>query len=533
MGVQYSIWSLIEPAFSDARVSHSLHQIFYALGLGKGDHYPDAALTAALDVLLAAAECFPNESGEWRERHAAVCSCLQLAQTIRNQGAPLRYLTASRQLGGNPYAGHFTVFPIAASISQDFDHSVLPAARTLQALLLRASICQDNFELAEQLDRYARLIRLSHLRNHPIRDLFIRIAPSTDTDRSSPKFWPDFRQALPATDRLHNEVTWFINFTTQLINGLVDRPPLNPTSPRRSPERLGQTPLRNLFDIVAKPSVSSSKVPAPSSRRALQFSATDNESDPESPEHLDLTFSSTSPRAADVQPASPEREQLELKYCNYNTALDNQMLPATWYTLSQVELGYLAHCLRTDLLKPHAGAVWVSLLLMTGQTIEQVHRMATTPANWNEDYIAKEGVWYRAFRLPKEAFAPRLDQRPFLNESSNCFALPFPDVVAKAAQLVVPTVSAHGDGLQIIESSVRTYAQQLRDRSGLRFSPGRIAGSLKPAVMSICRDQVAVHLIAGRRQDAPPSGIFYASYRPATLSKIYQETVNRLLGGHI
>jgi len=520
--------------FADENLARPLQEILCGLGLGKLDHFPEASLAPSLAVAKLAQRIFPAEVENWSKRTDALLALQEFGIAQRAKGLPLSSIIASRRLAGNPYGGLFERFPIAACITQDYDAQTQKWVQPFQALLLRAAIDPTLCQQEATLRSFADYLRFGRRFNHPINSLLKTIFEHLTISAVTPEiYWQEFADALPkiqAHTSWHQEALHFLRIAKTLSQDIthITRPisghSAQPTPSSPSPFGALRARPENTKDTTEdEHSFLGPQATHIPSRR-------NDDENPDSPEHVENWVVQTTDTPADAANISTERERLELRYSNYNTALDNQILPHTWDSLSPVEIACLSHHLNQDLASGNiTQAFWVAVLLITGQTFPIVHRMATCPDTAAEDRLGFEGRWHRKVRLPPDAFSPTQDQRAFLLASTAQFELQFPEIIRAHASIAINEVRTTDGSLSKLERRIRDYCSELRLQTGFRFLPGRIAAVLKPRIMGLTGDAVMAHLIAGRYTDVPPMGLFYSSYPATTLTQIYQRATQALL----
>ena len=515
-----------------------LRDVLRALGLGALRHHPGGPLKVSLELAQIASVLFVQDQ-KWQQRALAISEALALLETLETEGCWIPRLVYTRNSAGNPYGGHMGQFPIAASLVQDFDRKILVGIRCFQALLVRAILENPESE-NQQLVEFADLIRSASIRARPIHQLLSEITQQlgiTDTAVLDEGFWLRLRDLLPdlrsrfSSRRNALRFLYIVdqltkNFSSTRLPCLVASPVL-PKKPSRF-SALNPGIAKRERKTTAEPP---EKISSDTLRATRIWAVPDPDSDPRSPDHEEQLIARTTSVAADVPDHSLERVRLEVRYSNYNTALDNQYLPHVWETLSRVEIACLTHHLCVDLRNDETpeAAFWSALLLLTGQTMEFLHQLVTN-SHSEDDRLDSDGQWHRYIRLPEQAFSPSVEQQNDLVATSTAFALQLPTCLGRHVRGAIQKLTESGGGASAIEDFVRAYCNRLRTSTGFRFSPGRIAAVLKPRIMECCADPVLVYLMAGRKTDVPPMGIFYASFPKATLRHIYQQATVSLLG---
>lgn len=527
----------------DGKLGSSCIHILSSLGLDDLEHFPVEVLVALLEVIGKAIEIFPAEQDFWKTRLEGIQAMLYLGRRLEESGVRIPYIARNRNIAGNVYGGKFAKHPLPAAFAQDFDQTTKKAILPYQALLLREALERKGGH--KSLKSFADSLRHAESRTHPISRLLIVIGEehqllagnAAPTDSSwllsligaLPGLRKRYEGHQPETDFLR-EVQAAVSSVANIPLGL-DRSHKSTAQDQGQQWRPPQFQRTDLEDIPVR----RAGTQVPSAPRASRLPAPPlPEEDPESPEHGEQTLGETSVTPAEATPASAERERLLLRYAGYNTALDNQYIPFTWDSLSRVEIACLAHHLRADLTSQDdqrlEQAWWAGLILVTGQNFDLIEAMACPLPDEIEDRLDDGGFWRRCLRLPPEAFKPSGDQRAYLIETVQNLDLPLPQSIRSlAARMLVKHRGSAGGGSARVEGLVRDYCKRLREQTGMRFLPGRLAAALKPKVMGLTGDPVVVHLLAGRPTDLPPSGVFYTTYDPDHLVRVYRQATTGLL----
>lgn len=536
--------------FVDEKLGLHCQEILSSIGLEALDHYPEEALVALLEVIGKAVEIIPAEQDLWKTRREAVQVMLDHGARLQRSGFNLPRLSRERNIQGNIYGGLFALHPLPASFVQDHERETKQLILPFQALLLRQALEQARGKEFSKggLRIFADSLRHASSRAHPLSRLLYAIAEEQLLEGFTPaeaKNWAssllDVLPKLQNRYQGHQSETDFLRQVESAAKNLPIEPSLPSQVPRatasvkdqrtrtylRRPDASDDIPVRRA-ETKVPPAPRASRIPAPPQL----------DEDPSSPNHEERTVGETEAVTSDQTPANVARERLQLRYSGYNTALDNQYLPFTWDSLSSVEISCLSHHLLSDLDSQDnqlfEQAWWAGVILATGQTFDLIEAMARPQPGEIEDQIGSEGVWRRTLRLPKEAFKPRVDQRKHLIETDQCFELPLPQPLQKLAEAMLSKhrISSSAEPGRI-ERLVREYCQHLRDSTKMRFLPGRLAAALKPKVMALTGDPVVVHLLASRPTDLPPSGVFYTTYQPDQLVRIYLSATATLLPGPV
>jgi hypothetical protein len=532
---------------ADEKLGFHCIQILSSLGIEDLEHFPVEVLVALLEVIGGAIEIFPAEQNLWEARLEGVQAMLDLARKLEESGVEIPYIERDRNIAGNVYGGNCAKYPLPASFAQDFGQTTKRAVLPFQALLLREALEREGGgkHAKGSLKGFAVSLRHAESRTHPIsrllfaigEELQLRGGNATGTYSSWLPFLIETLPRLRKRYKGHQPETDFLRKVEAAVSSVANIPLGQDRSHKSMAQDKGQQwrppqfqrtdpediPVRRAGTQVP-PAPRASRLPAPPLP----------EEDPESPEHGEQTLGETSVTPAEATPASAERERLQLRYSGYNTALDNQHIPFTWDSLSCIEIACLAHHLRTDLASQDdqrlEQAWWAGLILATGQTFDLIEAMACPLPDEIEDWFGDEGVWRRSLRLPRGAFKPRNDQKAYLIESDQEFDLPLPHSLGSLAARMLAKHRALASGGHVrVEGLVRDYCNHLRELTGMRFLPGRLASALKPKVMGLTGDPVVVHLLAGRPTDLPPSDVFYTTYDPDHLVCVYRQATSDLL----
>lgn len=536
--------------FADENLGLHCQKILSSIGLENLDYFPEEALEALLEIIGKAIEIFPREEDLWITRLEAVQAMLDHGARLRESGFNLPRLVRERNIKGNSYGGLFAQLPIPASFVQDYERATKQIILPYQALLLRQAIEQERGKDFSKggLKVFADSLRLASSRAHPLFRLLYAIADEQLREGSTPaevKNWASSLLAvLPKLQNRYQGRQPESDFLRQ-VEHAVKKLPIASSLPEHAPrapvsakDQRTQTYLRRLDSSDDIP-VRRAETKVPPAPRAFRMPALPlPDEDPNSPDHDEQTVGETEVTKSKETPANVAKEHLQLRYSGYNTALDNQYLPFTWDSLSSAEISCLSHHLMSDLAAQDnqrlEQAWWTGVILATGQTFDLIEAMTCTQLGEIEDRISCEGVWRRTLRLPPEAFNPRDDQTKHLIETDQSIELPLPQPLQKLAEAMLSKhrISSSAEPGRV-EQLVREYCQHLRDSTKMRFLPGRLAAALKPKVMALTGDPVVVHLLASRPTDLPPSGVFYTTYQPDQLVRIYLSATATLLPGPV
>lgn len=536
--------------FEDEKLGLHCQKILSSIGLEALDHYPEETLVALLEVIGKASEIFPAEQDLWKTRHEAVQAMLDHGARLRESGFNPPRLVRERNIKGNSYGGLFALHPIPASFVQDHERATKQIILPYQALLLLQALEQERGKDFSKggLKVFADSLRLASSRAHPLSRLLYAIAEEQLREGSTSVEANNWASSLLAVlPKLQNRYqgrqpeSEFLRQVEHAVKKLPIAPSLQehaPRAPASANDQRTRTYLRRL-DASDDIPVRRAETKVPPAPRASRIPAPPQlDEDPNSPNHDERMVGETEAVTSDQTPANVARERLQLRYSGYNTALDNQYLPFTWDSLSSVEISCLSHHLLSDLdsqdNQRFEQAWWAGVILATGQTFDLIEAMARSQPGEIEDQIGSKGVWRRTLRLPPEAFNPRDDQRRHLIETDQFIELPLPQPLQKPAEAMLSNhrISSSAEPRRV-ERLVREYCQRLRESTGMRYLPGRLAAVLKPKVMELTGDPVVVHLLASRPSDLPPSGVFYTTYQLDQLLRIYRNATATLLPGAV
>ncbi|MDD4979361.1 MAG: hypothetical protein PHI29_12085 [Gallionella sp.] len=241
-------------------------------------------------------------------------------------------------------------------------------------------------------------------------------------------------------------------------------------------------------------------------------------------------------------------QSLEVRYTNYRTAMDNQRLPWSWDCLNKFEVAALTQVLKESAdvqdssVLEKQGAFFVWLLLVTGQSIDQLLKFGLTHAIDLQGALLCGPIYRRFISSPPHAFQPNEQEKVLLRHHAEFIDLqlvpPFP-LICRELGLIDPKIKPinHyqniGTYLKLdvsgAESAIRQFLEQHRTR-GLRLLPGRIRNVLNAELMKVSHDPVATHLLSSLPSDMPPAGVYYTSYSEDSLQRIYDQATARIFG---
>lgn len=239
-------------------------------------------------------------------------------------------------------------------------------------------------------------------------------------------------------------------------------------------------------------------------------------------------------------------EFLEVRYSNYRTAMENQRLPWAWDCINHVEIKALQAALLDISQREGAtnsekqGALFVWLLLVTGQTLEQILSFALTRTSDSQNALLHGPMYLRSIIPPMHSFQPKSDIQSYLSSNATSIELmlhaPAP-MLCRELGLIDGNIALFQPKMNIgkfLDLDLHRGEQVLRDFLGghrtrnLRLLPGRIRNVLSTEIMRITNDPVATHLLTSLPTDMPPSGIYYTAYSPARLKSIYAEAMAKI-----
>lgn len=241
-------------------------------------------------------------------------------------------------------------------------------------------------------------------------------------------------------------------------------------------------------------------------------------------------------------------QSLEVRYTNYRTAMDNQRLPWSWDCLNQFEIVALRDALKahTDLDNPtlaeKQGAFLVWLLMVTGQSIDQILQLGLAHSPNNQSALMFGPTYRRHIHSPPHPFQPNEQQNIFLSSHADFADLPltppFPSLVSELGldDPKVELFNRHqnvGAYLNLDDQSAEKIARQFLEQHrtrDIRLLPGKIRNVLGTEIMRVSGDPVITHLLTALPTDMPPSGIYYTSYSEEVLQRVYKKAITQIFG---
>jgi hypothetical protein len=323
--------------------------------------------------------------------------------------------------------------------------------------------------------------------------------------------------------------------------------------PYRPTEELASPPTTKSFSVTTRPSHEriSRSGKSQSVRPSLNLFQ-------KLPSYEDADSDSIAPELQTVEPVQdtpadqPNQlaviQSLEVRYTNYRTAMDNQRLPWSWDCLNIFEVAALTQALKESAdvqdssVLEKQGAFFVWLLLVTGQSIDQLLKFGLTHAIDLQGALLCGPIYRRFISSPPHAFQPNEQEKVLLRHHAEFIDLqlvpPFP-LICRELGLIDPKIKPinHyqniGTYLKLdvsgAESAIRQFLEQHRTR-GLRLLPGRIRNVLNAELMKVSHDPVATHLLSSLPSDMPPAGVYYTSYSEDALQRIYDQATARIFG---
>jgi len=232
---------------------------------------------------------------------------------------------------------------------------------------------------------------------------------------------------------------------------------------------------------------------------------------------------------------------LEVKYTNYRTALENQSLPYTWDQLNNFEIYTLINAIReSDLSNDEEyikGGFLSWLLLTTGQPLQDL--LSFIWLNENSNGLANNGAWVRTVPELHKPFKPDSTQVNFLSEHSPNILLylprPFPKIMSDKISQVTKnnnTSQSVSDAFDIEynkgEEYVRKFLLEQRSTRQARLMPARIRRVLSNNILQDTGDKVLTYILTGINPDSHHTGNYYTYFPRSFIQDKYKNTINNI-----
>jgi len=232
---------------------------------------------------------------------------------------------------------------------------------------------------------------------------------------------------------------------------------------------------------------------------------------------------------------------LEVKYTNYRTSLENQSLPYAWDQLNNFEIYTLISAIRkSDLSNDEEyikGAFLSWLLVATGQPLQDLLSFIWLSENSNG--LANNGAWVRTVPELHKPFKPDTTQINFLSEHSLNILLylprPFPKIMSDKISQVTKnnnTSQSVSDVFDIEYSKGQEYVRKFllgqRSTRQARLMPARIRRVLSNKVLQDTGDKVLTYILTGISPDFHHTGNYYTHFSRSFIQAKYKDTINNI-----